>query len=51
MDIGLTIYTVLLGGLGGYIVGATIVDPKFATDGLRGIWDAWVRIFRAIIGR
>jgi ABC-type amino acid transport system permease subunit len=48
MSAGLTIYVTLLASLGGCILGATIADPRFATDGLRGLWDAYVRMFRAV---
>jgi hypothetical protein len=51
MSVGLTIYVTLLAALGGYIVGASIADPRFTIDGLTGLWTVWVRMFRAVTSR
>lgn len=51
MDVGLTIYVTLLAALGGYLVGASIADPRFAIDGLLGLWAVWIRMFRTVTGR
>lgn len=34
--------------ISGWIIGATIADPSYVADGLRGVWAAWVDLFRQV---
>lgn len=46
-----TVFTILMFAAGGALVGGALGAPDpigWLADGLRGLWDAYVRMFRAV---
>lgn len=47
-----TVFTILMFAAGGALLGGALGsdDPiRFLVDGLRGLWDAYVRMYRAVV--
>jgi hypothetical protein len=46
-----TVFSILLWAAGGALVGGALGSPDpigWLADGLRGVWDTWVRMYQAV---